>query len=212
MFSQQQGIHRLHTFSRGCPKIWVTFESEIWPGTGKCTCGPVYAGNTWTRSWKHNYWSIDTQPKNWEAVAWLSPCATQLYYRLFYYLEDSGRLDPLNDIHLFALHYVYLARINRTLKGFLEGWNLTGRSTCQWVKWLQFHQSLTFEGICCSSERKLCGYPGDHQRHQVIIYYYYYLTFFLILFISVYSVLLHSFDYANSFCSCWYSLILFCWM
>ncbi len=50
-------------------------------------------------------------------------CATQLYYRLFYYLEDSGRLDPLNDIHLFALHYVYLARINRTLKGFLDGWN-----------------------------------------------------------------------------------------
>ncbi len=34
--------------------------------------------------------------------------------------------------------------------------------------------------ICCSSERKLCGYPGDHQRHQVIIYYYYYyyLSFF----------------------------------
>ncbi len=48
-------------------------------------------------------------------------CATQLYCRLFYYLEDSGCLDPLNDIHLFELHYVYLARINKTLKGFLDG-------------------------------------------------------------------------------------------
>ncbi len=46
----------------------------IWPaGTGKCTCGSVYAGSTWTRSWKHNYQSINTQPKNLEAVADLSP-------------------------------------------------------------------------------------------------------------------------------------------
>ena len=50
-------------------------------------------------------------------------CATQLYYRLFYHLEDRGLLDPLNDIHIFALHYVYLPRINETLRGFVEGWN-----------------------------------------------------------------------------------------
>lgn len=50
-------------------------------------------------------------------------CATQLYYRLFYHLEDRELLDPLNDIHLFALQYVYLPRINKTLKGFMEGWN-----------------------------------------------------------------------------------------
>ncbi len=50
-------------------------------------------------------------------------CVTQLYYRLFYHLEDRGLLDPLNDIHLYALHYVYLPRINDTLKGFVGGWN-----------------------------------------------------------------------------------------
>ena len=50
-------------------------------------------------------------------------CATQLYYRLFYHLEDRGLLDPLNDIHIFALHYVYLPRINETLRDFVEGWN-----------------------------------------------------------------------------------------
>lgn len=50
-------------------------------------------------------------------------CAIQLFYRLFYYLEDCGLLDPLNDIHIFALHYVYLPRINKTLRGFVDGWN-----------------------------------------------------------------------------------------
>lgn len=50
-------------------------------------------------------------------------CVTQLYYRLFYHLEDRDLLDPLNDVHLFALHYVYLSRINKSLQGFVEGWN-----------------------------------------------------------------------------------------
>ena len=33
---------------------------------------------------------------------------TILYYRLFYFLESQGLLDPLNEIHIFALHYVYI--------------------------------------------------------------------------------------------------------
>lgn len=56
-------------------------------------------------------------------------CATQLYYRLFYHLEDRELLNPLNAIHLFALHYVYLPRINKTLQGFKEGWNNHGIRT-----------------------------------------------------------------------------------
>ena len=50
-------------------------------------------------------------------------CATQLYYRLFYHFEDIELLDPVNELHLYALHYVYLARINKTLEGFVDGWN-----------------------------------------------------------------------------------------
>ena len=30
---------------------------------------------------------------------------TFLYYRLFYFLEQQGMLDPLNEVHLYALHY-----------------------------------------------------------------------------------------------------------
>lgn len=35
-----------------------------------------------------------------------------LYYRLFYFMEDQRFLSPLNEIHLAALHYVYLPVIN----------------------------------------------------------------------------------------------------
>ena len=58
-------------------------------------------------------------------------CVTVLYYRLFYFLEQQGILDPLNETHLFALHYVYLARVNRALKIFEEGWNDHGIRTAE---------------------------------------------------------------------------------
>ena len=54
---------------------------------------------------------------------------TQLYYRLFYYLEHQNLLDPLNEHHLFALHYVYKDRINRAIQHFKEGWNSHGIRT-----------------------------------------------------------------------------------
>lgn len=54
---------------------------------------------------------------------------TILYYRLFYFLEQEGLLDPLNEVHSFALHYIYLPRINRALQVFSEGWNYHGIRT-----------------------------------------------------------------------------------
>ena len=45
------------------------------------------------------------------------------YYRLFYYLEQQYLLDPLNELHLFSLHYVYMPRINRALHKFRDAWN-----------------------------------------------------------------------------------------
>ena len=49
--------------------------------------------------------------------------ATLLYYRLFYYLEQYGLLDPLDDTHLFALHYVFLPRKYRAIVEFRDSWN-----------------------------------------------------------------------------------------
>ena len=38
------------------------------------------------------------------------------YYKLFYFMEDEGLLDLLNEIHLAALQYVYLPVITKKLK------------------------------------------------------------------------------------------------
>lgn len=48
---------------------------------------------------------------------------TLLFYKLFYYLEQQDLLNPLDNLNLWALHYVYLPRINRSLKEFIDSWN-----------------------------------------------------------------------------------------
>lgn len=50
-------------------------------------------------------------------------CVTILYYRLFYFMESEGTLDPVSERDLYALQYVFLPRINRSLHSFQEGWN-----------------------------------------------------------------------------------------
>lgn len=37
------------------------------------------------------------------------------YYDLFYFMEEEGILDPLSDLQLYALHYVYITKINKKL-------------------------------------------------------------------------------------------------
>ena len=50
-------------------------------------------------------------------------CVTKLFYRLFYFLEENNQLDPLNEQHLYALHYVFVPRINHALIEFTNAWN-----------------------------------------------------------------------------------------
>ena len=50
-------------------------------------------------------------------------CVTSVYYRLFYHLEQLGALDPLNELHVYALHYVFIPRIRKSLEEFKSGWN-----------------------------------------------------------------------------------------
>lgn len=52
-----------------------------------------------------------------------------LYYNLLYTLEDGGVLDIENELHLVALRYVYVPRINQTLSSFGVAWNNHGLST-----------------------------------------------------------------------------------
>ena len=50
----------------------------------------------------------------------------RLYYRLFYYLEARGCLDPVNALHLYS---VFKPRINNSLLQFQDGWNHHGIRT-----------------------------------------------------------------------------------
>ena len=58
----------------------------------------------------------------------LFEAVTQMYCCLFYHLEKIGILNPLCDLHLFALHLVYLPGINKTIKMFVRGWNINSIS------------------------------------------------------------------------------------
>ena len=42
---------------------------------------------------------------------------------LFYYMEDTGYLDPLNELHLYALHLVFKHCIDDALHELQQDWN-----------------------------------------------------------------------------------------
>ena len=52
-----------------------------------------------------------------------------LYIGIFKFLEERMLLDPLDEQHLFALHLVYLPRINASLSEFREQRNHHGLRT-----------------------------------------------------------------------------------
>lgn len=52
------------------------------------------------------------------------------YYReLFEWMELQGILDHLNEVHLAALHYVFLPKITKSLAEFTSQWNYHGLRT-----------------------------------------------------------------------------------
>lgn len=45
-----------------------------------------------------------------------------IYYHLFHHLEEVLVIDPSNEMYMFALHYVYVPRINRHLGTWRSGY------------------------------------------------------------------------------------------
>ena len=70
----------------------------------------------------------------------------QLYRNLFFYLENEGLLDPLNETDLYCLHKVFLAKINHSLEEFKRQYN---NHTIQ-TEGNQTHFSNCFVQGCCS--------------------------------------------------------------
>ena len=46
-----------------------------------------------------------------------------IYYSIFHYLKEQEYLNPVNEIHLYCLHYVFLPRINHHIQQFADGWD-----------------------------------------------------------------------------------------
>ena len=53
-----------------------------------------------------------------------------LYYQLFTHLETGGLLDPCSEVHVFALHFVYLLHIQRSLDYFCTAYIHHPISSC----------------------------------------------------------------------------------
>ena len=66
-----------------------------------------------------------------------------LYHNLFYGMEHYSLLDPDNEVHLFALHFVFMPRINRSLELFTNGFNQSPIST-------------EHNHCCCTGEGHYC--------------------------------------------------------
>lgn len=56
---------------------------------------------------------------------WRDVCegVLSLHYDLFYFMEDHNLLDIPNPVHIYALHYVYLPKINEKLNIWQETWS-----------------------------------------------------------------------------------------
>jgi hypothetical protein len=70
---------------------------------------------------------------------------TRFYYQLFYSFEHAGVLNPLDDLHLASLHYIFTPRINVSLETFTNSWNNHPMSTVNGQSPLQVYS----KGMLC---------------------------------------------------------------
>ena len=73
-------------------------------------------------------------------------CVSSQFAETFRGLESSGVLDPLNEVDIFCLHFIFLPRINKLLSEFQESWNNHGLSTeGQCTPYQLFTEGFLFE-------------------------------------------------------------------
>ena len=80
-------------------------------------------------------------------------CVSSSFIKTFNSLEAEKMLDPLNEVDLFCLHYVFIPHINKHLMDFQGSWNSHPLSTEGNMSPLQ----LFVEGL---------SQVGSQQQHQ----------------------------------------------
>lgn len=91
------------------------------------------------------------------------------FYELFYFMEEEGILDPLDDTHLACLHFVYLPRINERMKVWRKAWGnhrMRTTKTTPWKLWLSGQMNNPV-GIDLSTEdMRFYGVEGDVEENE----------------------------------------------
>lgn len=81
---------------------------------------------------------------------------TSVFYHLFYFMEELGLLDPLNEVNLFCLHYVYKLYINYAMKLFVDAWSMrTERNRSPVQIWIEGMMVKATSG--CTNTEELYG-------------------------------------------------------
>ena len=74
-------------------------------------------------------------------------CVIQTFYRLFYFTEHHNILNPVSELHLFALQYVFLPRITTMLCSNLH----RDGTIMEFALSMDCHQTSYLLGACFSS-------------------------------------------------------------
>lgn len=69
------------------------------------------------------------------------------FRNLFTFMENCAILDSMNEVHLWALHFVYLPRINMCLSEFVSQWNNHSLSSVQGRTPMQLWHSGMIQNI-----------------------------------------------------------------
>ena len=84
-----------------------------------------------------------------------------VFFDTFRQLEEDGKLDVLNEVDIFCLHWVYLPRVNKFLLQFSESWNNHSLSTER----SRTPNQLFIEGLL-AQQQPVSQPPQDQQAQQ----------------------------------------------